>query len=235
MNPQKYSGHKSIWSRITTSAYLYYRRIYKLQYTKRNIIIMTLIITITIYCLLLSFFNIHKYFNILYGLKYHRSHFKWHTSFNGNFCNNKPLKQGKTRHNKPLHLWNISQNNSHFEQTRSRVLLLSYPRSGNHLTRTIIECLLNVPTYGYLKEKHDVYINKKINNQTLAIINANINHPFVRKIHTANAIPIELEQYNNIGLIYLIRDPIESILSENKYVPYYWKDYEYQFDKNYLK
>lgn len=74
--------------------------------------------------------------------------------------------------------------------------------------------------------------------QIVAINGATPKTPYIRKIHTIEATPPEFAQFENdntLGLIFLIRDPSESILSENKYVPYFWKHYEYQFGNDFLK
>eukprot|EP01083_Nonionella_stella_P211439 764528_1 len=119
------------------------------------------------------------------------------------------------------------------EKSACCVLLLSYPRSGNHLTKAMLECLLQQPTYGYTKEKHDA------KQQQIAIRNASIKHPYIRKIHTPGAISgLEGFGIHNLnkqwGLIYLIRNPFEAVISENKYVPYFWKHYEWQFEMNFM-
>ena len=233
---QQIMNNKSIWSRVSTSLYLCYhnRGQYKenMCQNKRSIGFVLLGILCIVYLYISYFMEIDVAYWINHSIKYHESHFKWSTSLNGEFCDNKPLMEHKGRD-----LWKLSQNNVNFENTRSRVLLLSFPRSGNHLTRAMIECLLQTATYGYTKDTHTVYIPRKIEDQKIALQQATVKDPFIRKIHTPQAIPSEFMQYaeDGVGLIYLIRDPIECILSENKYVPYFWKDYEYQFGFNFLR
>merc|ERR1712087_670054 len=114
----------------------------------------------------------------------------------------------------------------------SRVLLMSYPRSGNHLTQAMLQCLLQIETYGYTKEKNDGPAQK------VAILEADAQTPYIRKIHYLNSTPADFASYSgdhDLGLIYLIRDPAESILSENKYVPHFWKHYEYVFEHTFLE
>mmetsp|Transcript_30152 Transcript_30152/g.48230 ORF Transcript_30152/g.48230 Transcript_30152/m.48230 type:complete len:368 (-) Transcript_30152:74-1177(-) len=238
------SNNKTVTSRIATSLNLcYYNTLQSNKNAghsnacctnKRTVAYSVAFVLVLSYCILSLYIDIPYW--IPHGIQYHREHFKWSTALVGDFCTYSPLRQGLNdeANYKRVNLWSISQNNSDFEQTRSRVLLLSYPRSGNHLTRAMIECLLERATYGYEKETHHIYIERTVHDQAQAIKYANPENPYVRKIHQASAIPPALGEYDHIGLIYLIRDPIECILSENKYVPPFWKDYEYQFGHDFL-
>ena len=229
----KMNTNKSLWSRLSTSINLFYHNNIKNKSKKEKICYICITFFLFIYLFITFYLSVDIPYWIGHGIKFHQQHFHWTATFDGQYCGYKPLKT----HN-GNNLWEMSQNNTNFHESRSRVLLLSYPRSGNHLTRAMIECLLQKPTYGYAKETHTVYIKREISNQSLAIKVASIETPFIRKIHTPHAIPAEFEQERktkDMGLIYLIRDPIECILSENKYVPYFWKDYQYQFGVDFFR
>eukprot|EP01084_Bolivina_argentea_P113876 202859_1 len=97
----------------------------------------------------------------------------------------------------------------------------------------MLECLLQQQTYGYFKEKHDA------KEQEIALRDASIQQPYIRKIHTPGAVGafkrFDIQNIKQWGLIYLVRDPFEAVISENKYVPYLWKDYEWQFEMDFMR
>ena len=231
--PDPVDNKKSIWSHIFKHTYLCYHSHFKPSSCKYRTLYGICCLSFLLYFILACYIDVPYW--IVHGIKFHRNHFQWKASFDGDYCEYPPLK--RTLHHSGISLWNLSQNNHNPQQYRSRVLLLSYPRSGNHLTRAMIECLLQKATYGYTKEKHNIYIPRTQNNQSIAIKTASIETPFIRKIHSPTAVPYEFNSYRDtdVGLIFLIRDPIESVLSDNKYVPYFWKDYQYQFGTNFMR
>merc|ERR1712228_22120 len=209
---------KSISSRI-------YTLIYQQCHKKHGHITLklTCLMVLILYCIASIWLDVPYW--IGHGIVYHFDHFKWTSSLNGSYCDNEKWPWTNA------YLQTLSSESRDFEQTRSRILLLSYPRSGNHLTKAMIECLLEKPTYGYAKEKN----NEK--EQEVAIKNASTANPYIRKIHHPSHIfhiP-HIYNYSQWGLIYLIRDPVECILSEFKYVPHFWKDYEHEFETHFLR
>jgi hypothetical protein len=91
-------------------------------------------------------------------------------------------------------------------------ILLSYPRSGNHLTRFFIELLMEEPTFGcdYNKEDVPIYQNKFKNDLPFNININNINNCYY-KYHEPPTIKCS-------NLIFIIRNPKEVLLrhSNNK-------------------
>ena len=164
--------------------------------------------------------------DIARGIEAHRESFKWYTSLsNGNYC--KSFTNETIKNYKHYYRQYNTNNNESIEESRKRIILLSYPRSGNHLTRAILECLLNISTYGYQREHYSVYIERTIGAHT-AKQTAQRKRPYIRKYHSVNHIK---EMKHPFGLILLVRDPLESITSECKTRPYFWKDYEHQMEE----
>ena len=85
-----------------------------------------------------------------HGIHYHQDHFHWSSTLEGDYCINPTLEPDQTTF-KGVNLYSLSHDNTVANAEISRILLLSYPRSGNHLTRVMIECLLQIETYGYTK------------------------------------------------------------------------------------
>ncbi|EGD81619.1 hypothetical protein PTSG_02336 [Salpingoeca rosetta] len=127
----------------------------------------------------------------------------------GDFCDAVPPVQSKPPAAKPY--------------DGSHIILLSFPRSGNHLARGVIECLIDTPTFGYPKEKHFVTLERHMQHEE-ASAKASKRRPFVRKLHGMLKLPERWDEYE-YGLIYQVRDPVEAVLSENRNSPYFWRQY----------
>jgi hypothetical protein len=98
-------------------------------------------------------------------------------------------------------------------------ILLSYPRSGNHLTRFMIELLTEIPTLGCHTNNNDITIYK---NTFPNKIPFNINLD-IKDIDTTNSYhkyhtPVNNYDINNLeNLIFIIRNPKEVLLRHNDY------------------
>ncbi len=92
-------------------------------------------------------------------------------------------------------------------------ILLSYPRSGNHLVRFFIELLTEIPTYGCIGSNMDIeiYKNKFSENIPFNITNFDKKDCYI-KYHNP---PSENIHTNN--LILIIRNPKEVLLRHNNY------------------
>ena len=92
-------------------------------------------------------------------------------------------------------------------------ILLSYPRSGNHLLRFFIELLSEIPTYGCIGSTKDIeiYKNKFSENIPFNITNFDKKDCYI-KYHNP---PSENIHTNN--LILIIRNPKEVLLRHNNY------------------
>ncbi len=88
-------------------------------------------------------------------------------------------------------------------------IILSYPRSGNHLTRFFIELLMEQPTFGcnYNKDDVPIYQNKFNNKIPFNIIDNIDNTNCYYKYHE----PPNIECSN---LIFIIRNPREVLLRQ---------------------
>ena len=148
----------------------------------------------------------------------HEELFQWHTSIHGEYCHNfsNDTESEIRRH------YSMYNRDANREDALQRIFLLSYPRSGNHLTRAVLECLLQTPTYGYQRESHSVYLQREIP-ELVAKRNANRSRPYIRKYHNVKHIRSRGEAF---ALIFVVRDPVESVTSNLKERPYFWKQYE---------
>ena len=156
-------------------------------------------------------------------IRLHEERFQWHTSLHGEYCNNFSIDtESEIRRHYSKYNEEVNR-----EDALQRIFLLSYPRSGNHLTRAVLECLLQTPTYGYKREKHYVYLQREIP-EMIAKRNANRSRPFIRKYHSVNHIRSREEAF---ALIFVIRDPVESVTSNLKDTPYFWRHYEQEMQK----
>lgn len=92
-------------------------------------------------------------------------------------------------------------------------ILLSYPRSGNHLVRFFIELLSEIPTYGCKGCKHDIEIYKNVFPEKVPF---NI-LDFDKKdcYHKYHSLPSQNIISNK--LILIIRNPNEVLLRHNNY------------------
>lgn len=92
-------------------------------------------------------------------------------------------------------------------------ILLSYPRSGNHLVRFFIELLSEIPTYGCIGSNKDIeiYKNNFSENIPFNITNFDKKDCYI-KYHNP---PSENIHTNN--LILIVRNPKEVLLRHNNY------------------
>lgn len=91
-------------------------------------------------------------------------------------------------------------------------ILLSYPRSGNHLTRTLIEFLTQRPTGSYYNSKEDKMSIVERAGQSAAFFGVNPKSGNIAvKLHSWLDQPLRSH-----FLILIIRDPFESLTSELK-------------------
>lgn len=87
--------------------------------------------------------------------------------------------------------------------------LLSYPRSGNHLTRAIIESLTSCPTSSiYQRDQDRLSISERCANRLGVDLTKSAS---VWKVHRMAHLEARLQ--NDWRLILLVRDPVESIWS----------------------
>lgn len=115
-------------------------------------------------------------------------------------------------------------------------ILLSYPRSGNHLVRFFIELITEHPTYGCKGNIKDVEINKNIFDievpfnikPNLDIDLETYNKNCYYKYHNVNQ--IINDKINNIKkIIFIIRNPREVLLRHNN-DKIYIKGFDQYFD-----
>ena len=92
-------------------------------------------------------------------------------------------------------------------------ILLSYPRSGNHLVRFFIELLTEIPTYGCIGSNMDIeiYKNKFSENIPFNITNFDKKDCYI-KYHNPSS-----ENIHTNNLILIIRNPKEVLLRHNNY------------------
>ncbi len=100
--------------------------------------------------------------------------------------------------------------------------LLSYPRSGNHLVRYLIEYLTERPTLGVIGSEPDTPIYQRegvklLNNNALEKAS-----PEVIKYHFATDIVSYSEKYPLDTLIFILRDPVEAYASHIGETPFLW-------------
>lgn len=90
-------------------------------------------------------------------------------------------------------------------------ILLSFPRSGNHLVRFFIELLSEQPTYGCINNKNDIpiYRNNYENNIPFNINIFNKSNCYYKYHYIPN--------YKPTKLIFIIRNPNEVLLRHNNY------------------
>ena len=91
-------------------------------------------------------------------------------------------------------------------------VLLSYPRSGNHLCRFFIELLSELPTFGCKGNPEDIEIHKNIFNEDVNFnIKNNFNHEdcYYKYHYPPSSSHIDIQ-----NLIVLVRNPREALLSQ---------------------
>ena len=111
-------------------------------------------------------------------------------------------------------------------ETKDENVLLSYPRSGNHLTRFFIELLSEIPTYGCKGNKKDIEIYKNIFSEKIPfnITDFDKKDCFI-KYHSP-------PKYKVNKLILIIRNPKDVLLRHNNYklnIKGKWDSYETYF------
>lgn len=95
-------------------------------------------------------------------------------------------------------------------------IILSYPRSGNHLCRFFIELLSEIPTFGCKTNNIDIEIYKNIFTEKIPF---NIKENYSKsdayyKYHGPNPL---FQNKNLKNLIFIIRNPREVLLRHNNY------------------
>lgn len=101
-------------------------------------------------------------------------------------------------------------------QSRGSWHIASYPRSGNHLVRAIIEAYTNQPTEGCLGAKRDIPICERPVNEP-RLIQIYCDQPigykahFVREIHERD----KARAQNPMGMVFITRDPAAAISSHS--------------------
>ncbi|NRB20562.1 MAG: hypothetical protein HRU33_24270 [Rhodobacteraceae bacterium] len=92
--------------------------------------------------------------------------------------------------------------------------IASYPRSGNHLVRTLLEAYSNRPTEGSLGSPKDTPIHSKKANAA-GIIKINSPEPIGYKSHDLHAIHSRDRSFreNPLGFLLITRDPVAAIAS----------------------
>lgn len=83
-------------------------------------------------------------------------------------------------------------------------ILLSYPRSGNHLCRFFIELLSEIPTYGKTKEDQPIFKNNFLDYIPFKIKNKFNKNNCFKKCHIADSINYKINKF-----ILIIRNPNE--------------------------
>lgn len=92
----------------------------------------------------------------------------------------------------------------------SENVLLSFPHSGNHLTRFLIELLTGLPTHGCKGNPDDMPVHRNQYSEQLPFDISNPGHFIYHKYHRLPLNPIA-------DLIVLLRDPREVLLSVNNF------------------
>lgn len=90
--------------------------------------------------------------------------------------------------------------------------LLSYPRSGNHWVRYIIEALTDRPTYGCGPKDRPIYTNTWRGETVLPNVDPNA-QPAAQKMHFTTPKSKGCSTHGNYcsHLIFIVRDPLEAI------------------------
>ena len=109
-------------------------------------------------------------------------------------------------------------------------ILLSYPRSGNHLVRFFIELLSEIPTYGCFGNKYDIEIYRNIFPEKIPFNISDFDKKKCYfKYHTPPSNKLFLRnQIASNKLILIIRNPLEVLLRHNDY-KLTWDSYENYF------
>lgn len=93
-------------------------------------------------------------------------------------------------------------------------VIASYPRSGNHLVRFLVEYLTGRPTLGCYGNCVDTPIYQRQFTETPGILSHVRGEPIARKVHFAKEFRQVFRIHHPIsGIIFIRREPIEAILS----------------------
>jgi len=99
-------------------------------------------------------------------------------------------------------------------------ILLSYPRSGNHLVRFFIELLSEKPTFGGARNKKDIPIHKNIFSESIPF---NISKDYIKsecyhKIHSLRELQMYYKNTKFDKLILIVRNPREVLLRNTNFI-----------------
>ena len=92
--------------------------------------------------------------------------------------------------------------------------LLSYPRSGNHMVRTLLEYGFGRPTLGCFESRRDTPIYQRAPNLEAGLIKITNETPIAYKSHfILETIKAEMAHGAIPGLVIVVRDPVAAISS----------------------
>ena len=92
--------------------------------------------------------------------------------------------------------------------------LLSYPRSGNHMVRTLLEYGFGRPTLGCFESERDTPIYQRAPNRRKGLIQITNEAPIGYKSHfILETIKAEMAHGQIPGLVIIVRDPVAAIAS----------------------
>nr|WP_281414311.1 sulfotransferase domain-containing protein [Pseudohalocynthiibacter aestuariivivens] len=93
--------------------------------------------------------------------------------------------------------------------------IVSAPRSGNHLVRTIFEAYSHRPTEGCLGIKSDPPIHSRKLNLEKKLITISDTRPIAFKAHRVREVFLREKNWDEAsGLIFVLRDPVSAISSQ---------------------
>jgi len=107
------------------------------------------------------------------------------------------------------------------------IIILSFPRSGNHLTRFIIEYITGRPTMGCLGNASDVPIHQNTFEETPDILSHVTGEPVGYKSHDLRMLFELIEEKNCSQLLLIERDPVEAIFAHHTAEPRSFLDWQY--------
>lgn len=96
------------------------------------------------------------------------------------------------------------------------IILMSYPRSGNHLTRFIVEYITGRPTLGCAANPRDVPIHQnKFANAPYVLAHVK-GQPIGHKCHSEFEVRQRIKQSGCNRMLLMKRNPVEAILAHNR-------------------
>lgn len=99
--------------------------------------------------------------------------------------------------------------------TDCRYLIVSFPRSGNHLVRALVEYAFHRPTLGCPGISNDTPIHEKDPNRRSGLIAISSPVPIAFKAHTLNCVwRHRREQGGEMKTVLILRDPVDAIASQ---------------------